>query len=40
MIISEIGRGAAGTIRGAIDELAIYDRALSAAELAGHAAAR
>jgi hypothetical protein len=37
MRVSEIGRGDAGTLRGAIDELAIYDRALTDEEVAAHA---
>jgi hypothetical protein len=40
MRITDIGRGNAGTLRGAIDELAIYERALSEEELTAHALAR
>ena len=40
MRITEIGRGDAGTLRGAIDELALYDRALTEEELSAHALAR
>jgi hypothetical protein len=40
MRVTEIGRGDAGSLRGAIDELAIYDRALTEEELTGHALAR
>ncbi|MEP7158335.1 MAG: LamG-like jellyroll fold domain-containing protein, partial [Chloroflexota bacterium] len=40
MRVTEIGRGDAGSLRGAIDELAIYDRALTEEELAAHALAR
>jgi hypothetical protein len=40
MRVTEIGRGDAGTLRGAIDELAIYDRALTEEQLTAHALAR
>lgn len=40
MRIGMIGRGDAGSLRGGIDELAIYDRALTEEELAAHALAR
>jgi hypothetical protein len=40
MVINQIGRGDAGYLRGAIDELAIFDRALTSEELTAHAEAR
>jgi hypothetical protein len=40
MVINQIGRGDAGFFRGILDEVAIYDRALTSEELTSHAAAR
>jgi hypothetical protein len=40
MIVTQLGRGNAGSLRGALDEVAIYDRALDADELLAHVAAR
>ncbi|TAK00605.1 MAG: LamG domain-containing protein [Chloroflexota bacterium] len=40
MVIDQIGRGDAGFLCGLLDELAIYDRALTAEALTSHATAR
>lgn len=40
MVIAQIGRGDAGSLRGILDEVAIYDRALTGDELRSHAEAR
>jgi hypothetical protein len=40
MIVNEIGRGDAGSLRGAIDELAIYNVALTEEQLSAHVLAR
>jgi hypothetical protein len=40
MVISELGRGSSGSLRGGLDEIAIYDRALTEAALTAHYDAR
>jgi len=40
LVVNEIARGDAGTFNGSLDELAIYDRALTADELLAHVNAR
>ena len=40
IVVDQIGRGNAGTLRGLLDEVAIYDRALTADQIAAHANAR
>jgi hypothetical protein len=40
MVVTMIGRGTGGSLRGVIDELAIYDRALTEEELAAHIGAQ
>jgi hypothetical protein len=40
MVINQIGRGDAGFLRGGLDELAFYDRALDSEALTAHSTAR